>query len=92
MTTHRQRICWLALAGLLCAPQLATQTQLPPGSAEQSKLIRSFFELDSRRAEDRAQQREILARLDSVPPLTANSVKSWHKKLIKEKIDICSLR
>jgi len=83
MTTAARTICLSCLVAWTCATQLASQAQRPPTSSEQNKLIKSYFELDSRQAAERAKQKEILARLDSVPPLTANSVKSWKKKLIK---------
>lgn len=81
-STHALRFAVLAAMAAL-APTLAAQSGQPPTSSEQNKLIKQFFELDSRSAEDRKQQCEILASLDTLPPLTASSAKSWHKKLQK---------
>lgn len=56
----------------------------PPSRRETTELVRSFLQLDGKTSDGRQAQREILARLESVPGLRARDVRDWRKTLEKE--------
>ena len=67
---------------LLLAPAAShAQDSRPPMTGKQNKLVAEYLSLDP--AEDAARRAEILARLETVKPLSKSSAKSWRKKLAK---------
>ena len=70
-------------AALVLVASEARQDARPPSAREQSKLVEEYLSLDRRSPEGFARGREILARLDEVPPLSASEARSWAKKIHK---------
>ena len=63
---------------------VAVPQETPPTNKEVKELVEAYFELDWKDMEDVAEQRQIVARLDGLAPLTEREANDWRKKLLKQ--------
>jgi len=75
----------LVPAALLGSLALAVpgQEPRPPSAREQEDLVKAYLALDARSSAGLAEQRSILARLETVGELSESDAKAWRKKLSK---------
>jgi pimeloyl-ACP methyl ester carboxylesterase len=70
-------------AALLAASPASIQDPEPPSKKEVKEVVERYLELDGRSEAGWAERRELLARLELLPPLTEKEAASWRKDLAK---------
>lgn len=77
------RLALLTLLGLLVSFGSRGDESDPPGAREVDALVEEYLRLDGKRDDERARGDEILARLESLAPLTAAEARAWRKKITR---------
>ncbi len=72
-----------ACALALCVLSSLPAQQKPPTATELDAMVAKFFAADDKTREGHAERINILARLASLPPLTANDLAAWRGKIQK---------